>query len=517
VLIHDVLWDEAESKALSTSRMVAGDPDVRAQVAHYAAQSRLDVGTLKDGDLQRRSEHWVRSLSVSFVVITDEKGLRLSHPDLTKLGHEVSTTPLGLDGHEHVSRETGTIGDSVRAKVPVFAPGSHRVVGEVSSGVAVMTIRQSQRGGLVLMGGAGVLAVLAAGGASWWLARRLRRATLGLGPEDMAQLVRDQRAVLHGVDEGVIGLGPDGQVTVLNRRAMGLAAPDTGLVPTDPSAWPEPLARVMDSGAPGPVRLVLGDRPVVYRRQKVEQSGRDLGSVVTLRDLTDLEDLGTRLEGVETMAQAMRVQRHEFANRLHTVSGLLALEEVEEARSYLSGIMGSQQVGAEVRNIELVKDTYVAAFLGAKAVHAAERGVEIRVGEGSDVRHQVLQAQDVTAVLGNLVDNAIHAAAVAGGRDGQETPWVEVDLILDRGSLHLAVSDSGDGVDTDLDVFADGVSTGKDEADHGLGVGLALARRIARRRGGDAWLADRGGTDVDGEKYGAVFAARLPNVAQEET
>jgi two-component system CitB family sensor kinase len=515
VLVHSIRWEQAESTALSTARMVAHDQDVRREVERYAELQKLDPTELVRGELQRRSEEWVKTLSVSFVVITDEEGMRLTHPDPEQIGHRVSTEPLGLDGREHVSRETGTIGESVRAKVPVRAPGSREVVGEVSAGVAVVKIDAAQRAGVLLMVAAGALAVVVAGLTSWWLARRLRRATLGLGPEEMAQLVRDQRAVLHGVDEGVIGLGPSGQVTLLNRRAMRLVAPETGLVPLDPAAWPAPLTRVMADGAPGPVRLVLGQRPVVYRRQQVKQSGRDLGSVVTLRDLTDLEDLGTRLEGVETMAQAMRVQRHEFANRLHTVSGLLALGEVDEAQTYLRSVMGSGQIGAHVRNIELVQDTYLAAFLGAKAVQAAERGVEIRVGEGSNVTGQVQQAQDVTAVVGNLLDNAVHAAVSAGGHGGVG-PWVEIDLILDDGTLHVAVVDSGAGVRTAEDVFADGVSTGRDEEAHGLGLGLPLARRIARRRGGDVWIADRGGQDQDGERWGAVFAARLPNVAQED-
>jgi two-component system CitB family sensor kinase len=41
---------------------------------------------------------------------------------------------------------------------------------------------------------------------------------------------------------------------------------------------------------------------------------------------------------------------------------------------------------------------------------------------------------------------------------------------------------------------------------HGHGFGLPLSRDIARRRGGDVWLASPG---VRGE-HGAVFCARLP-------
>ena len=58
-----------------------------------------------------------------FVVITDETGLRLAHPDAERLGEHVSTDPSeALAGQEVTTRNTGTLGPSAGAKVPVYAP-----------------------------------------------------------------------------------------------------------------------------------------------------------------------------------------------------------------------------------------------------------------------------------------------------------------------------------------------------------------------------------------------------------
>ncbi|WP_310889759.1 hypothetical protein [Clavibacter capsici] len=48
---------------------------------------------------------------------------------------------------------------------------------------------------------------------------------------------------------------------------------------------------------------------------------------------------------------------------------------------------------------------------------------------------------------------------------------------------------------------------------HGLGFGLPLVRDIARRDGGDVWVADPGGPPPDAEA-GAVFCARLAGVVE---
>ncbi|WP_353615474.1 ATP-binding protein [Arthrobacter sp. UCD-GKA] len=337
----------------------------------------------------------------------------------------------------------------------------------------------------------------------------------------MAQLLRDRDAVLYGVADGVIGIGPDGRVSVRNKAArimLGLphrheSADIIGLPYTD-ARLPAPLVAAIASCDGATLRLETEHAALVATVHPVTRDGQDLGQVVLLRDVTTIETLGSRLDAVETMASALRAQRHEFANRLHTISGLLHHGDVAEARAYLGEVIESGPVREPVQNLAAIEDTYLRAFLGAKGVQAYERGVVLRVGDASALYGRLGDAQDATAVLGNLIDNALRAAV-----EGPAPRWVEVDLLSEGTTLHLAVADSGDGVEPGLDVFAEGVSTGAlpDAPEHGQGVGLPLVRRLARTRGGEVWIADPGGPgNAENAHSGAVFAARLPGVLSTE-
>src|SRR5699024_1981385 len=109
-----------ETKALATARTLAIDPDVRqaateASAEHAETPDDEIVSALLDitDDLRDRS-------GISFAVITDDRGTRLTHPDRSKIGHRVSTSPAeALAGRESVSHESGTLGETVRAKVPI--------------------------------------------------------------------------------------------------------------------------------------------------------------------------------------------------------------------------------------------------------------------------------------------------------------------------------------------------------------------------------------------------------------
>ncbi|MCE4025268.1 sensor histidine kinase [Microbacterium sp. Au-Mic1] len=511
---------QAESSALGIARTLAEDPEIRAEVARASA----DPGTpqaadLRDGVLQRTATATAGRTGALFVVITDDHGIRLAHPDPDRLGQEVSTPFQDvLAGHEVVEWETGTLGDSARAKAPVRDQGG-TPVGEVSVGFARAGVFDDLPPLLAVIGIAAVGSLLLAGVAALVLRRRWERLTLGVQPEELVALVQNQTAVLDGVDDGVLAVDTEGVVRVCNAAAERLLSVH-GLVgvPLDRTGLPDAVRDAV-SGGRALSEAVHRDRVLYLDTRPVERDGRALGTVAVIRDRTELVALSERLETVRTMTAALRVQRHEFANRIHVAAGLIDAERVQDAREFLAELMRRGSVDFPVEGRERLSDPFLRSFLGAKALEASERGVTLRIAEDTHLLGAVVEAEDVAAVLGNLVDNAV-TAAVAGG----VPRWVEVTVLDDAQALVVTVADSGAGLDgaspgergAPGDPGADSregraAPEGADPegaedagAVHGHGLGLSLSREIARRGGGDLWIIDRGGGE-----HGAVFAARL--------
>ncbi|MGH3689667.1 MAG: ATP-binding protein [Microbacterium sp.] len=492
---------EAESTALGIARTLAEDPQVRAEVTRISASdSAPDADALRNGSLQRISADVTSRTGALFVVITDDNGIRLSHPTPSRIGEEVST-PFEevLAGAEVVDWQTGTLGESARAKVPVRNDAG-TPVGEVSVGFERAGVFDDLPPLLTAIGftaaGALGLALLA----FLLLRRRWERLTLGVQPEELVALVQNQTAVLDGVDDGVIAIDQKGMVRVSNAAADRLLGLDNPIGrPLGALGLPAAVLAAA-SGALTRSSAVVGDRMLYLDSRPVVRQGLALGDVLIVRDRTDLVALTERLETVRTMTAALRVQRHEFANRMHVAAGLIDADRVQDARAFLGELVERGSVAFPVAGLDLVGDPFLHSFLGAKGVEASERGVALRIAEETQVIGSVIEAEDVAAVLGNLVDNAV-TAAVSGDR---EPRWVEVAVLDDGDALVFTVADSGAGLrETDLSSSARADEEPTDHV-HGHGIGLPLATEIARRSGGDLWVIDPGD-----DHHGAVFAARI--------
>ncbi|MDR6507403.1 ATP-binding protein [Arthrobacter oryzae] len=523
-LTYERLGREAENQALTLARTVASDPAVRSEVLAISREAGTPpASVLLAGPLMAVAEGARTRTGALFVVITDETGLRLAHPDAERLGEKVSTDPSeALAGKEVTTRNTGTLGPSAGAKVPVFAPDSDTVVGEVSVGYSTENIVQSLARDITPIALTAAGSLLAGILASFLLRRRLQRLTLGLEPEEISTLVHDQVAVLQGVDDGVIGVSADGRISVFNAAAQRLLGqPDLAGTPWEQAPVPEQLKALTrpDAAEADAVEVISGARVLVASARKALHRREDLGWVVMLRDRTELQHLTRQLDAVGTMSTALRAQRHEFANQLHTIAGFMSIGQHQQAREYLARLAATGPLKFPVDQAELLQDPYLQAFVGAKGVEADERGVTLRIGPETLVRGQVTEPQDVTTVLGNLIDNAVNAAVAGSAADR----WVEVELLdepgADGGTLHVVVADSGDGLAPETAagggdgsgaeaVFAEGFTTAARpaRAGGGQGLGLALARQLARRRGGDVRVLEPGSPGGPG----AVFMATLP-------
>lgn len=281
-------------------------------------------------------------------------------------------------------------------------------------------------------------------------------------------------------------LGVGGEVVGRSVAELGLPGPLTGALLSSESRMDEvhlTASRV----------LVVNTSPV--------SGGEHRGTVVTLRDVTELQSLMGELDSERGFSQALRSQAHEAANRLHTVVSLIELGRAGEAVEFATAELELAQTLTD-QVVAAVGEPVLAALLLGKTAQAHERGVELVVSPESRLDDGVLPpdlaVRDLVTILGNLIDNAVDAAQGSVGARVTVTAYAAGEALL------LRVADTGPGVDpahADL-VFRRGFTT-KPAGPGGRGLGLALARQTVTRLTGTLTVAEA-------EGGGAVFETRLP-------
>ncbi|MEV6651528.1 sensor histidine kinase [Streptomyces sp. NPDC051219] len=483
------LDDQAMRRALAIAQTTAAQPGL----AERVLGSRPTPGN----PVQAEAERIRVATGAEYVVIVDRRGVRWSHPNIHEIGRVVSTDPSEpLAGREVMEIDSGTLGRSARGKVPL-RDASDGIVGAVSVGIEYNSVRDRLLAaipGLFAYAG-GALAVGAI--AAYLISRRIQRQTHDLAFSDITALLTEREAMLHSIREGVVALDAGGRVRLMNDEAQRLL----GL---GPEATGRPLDEVLGAGRTTDVLAgrIAGKDLLTVRGRRVLVTNRmptdDGGAVATLRDRTELEQLGRELDSTRGLIDALRAQDHEHANRMHTLLGLLELGMHKEAVEFVTEVVGVHRATAE-EVTEKVHDPLLAALLVGKATVAAERAVSLTVAEATRLPDRLVDPRGLVTIVGNLVDNALDASA--GSADAR----VEVELRAEGRTAVLRVSDTGPGIPEDQRelIFTEGWSTKEVPAHGKRGLGLAMVRRLAERQGGSVRVS----AGVDG---GAEFSVVLP-------
>lgn len=486
--------------------------DMAMHQAKIIASNDSLVEAVKNRDSQRLSEivgKMATGSDFDYVVIGDRNSIRLYHPNPQQIGRLMQWTKPGAleKGESYFITGKGSIGLAMRAKTPIFDEQG-KVIGVVSLGYLVSKIDSWRLDFLLPLVGVFILILVILLLLSWFFAAHIRKQMLGMEPQQIAQVVRQQEALFGSVFEGLIAVDPDGVITAINRNArkmLGLSSPGR--------QWlAKPIAEVVHPASFFTEHIEQERRDVlctfnglnVIANRGVIWSGEELlGAIISFRSKDEISALNAQLTQVKQYVDSLRALRHEHLNWMSTLSGLLQMKEYDQVLVMVKGESQAQQDLIDFLRGSF-DDRQVAGLLFGKWQRARELGLILNITPGSQLRHlpEGLDSTEFAAVVGNLLDNAFEACLNYPESDKSIELWLS-----DEGNeVIIEVADSGCGVPEALRevIFDQGVST-KSDAPGEHGIGLYLIASYVERCGGIITIEDN-------EPSGSLFTVFIPKV-----
>ncbi len=483
--MQDTLENQMGNNAMDMAVTVAALDEVKITLAYG-----LDYQPLQD-----RIERIKAETRFQYIIVMDMEGIQYTYPyanGLNKPYKNGGEDRVLNEGTAYVSADRNVLFSAIRAFVPVYH--EDRQVGAVLVGLLTDRVQTENAAYLRQIH----MAIIATGITGFLgailLARNIKRSTYGLEPKEIALLLGEREIVLESLKLGILAVNRLGQVVWVNQVAVddyGIPKDLQGQAIAD--FYPklgEVIDHVFDKRAPlynEKLRVDAWLNLLCSFTLTRTPNGDISGVVVSFESVNQVKKMAEELIGYKRMTDALRAQNHEFMNKLQTISGLIQLDELEEALDFISDESSKRSDLASMLSHH-IKPTHVAAILLAKYNQVTEAKYDLVIDPASRLTKvpDSLNEDELCSIIGNLIDNAQEAF-----QDGVGSQ-IKVSISELISGVRIEISDNGPGIPKGEigRVFTRGVTSKSGSR----GIGLSIVSEIIDGAGGSINVESQAGT-----------------------
>ncbi len=436
-------------------------------------------GVLSDTTKENLSEFAQSNEDIDFIVIADKNSIRLFHPDETEIGKKFAggdEADILKDPTPYITTRQGAHNVQRRAFFQITDEDG-TALGFIMVSASQETVRNAQiklvaKLVLIFMG----LTVIGMAIATY-TARHIRKSLLGYEPADIAKLFLQREEILENIDEGIIACNLSSNKIFSNSAADKLFGSD--YKPKND----EELGTLCDKCIEDNSSFTLipyehDGKNLLVSVMPLTKEKETIGSLLIFRDRTEVLELADQLSGSNHIVEALRASTHEFLNKLHIISGMLQMENYEQAISFIDGLSHETKNSYQTIIGQIQNKTLAALLLG-KQSHARELDIDFSIRKDSFLspHNDYLSTKELITVIGNLTENAFHAVEnVEGIRQ------VQLFIRQSEDGLTIISDDTGCGMtEEQTEELMNGNFTTRGE---GHGIGFRLIREIVARHDG---------------------------------
>lgn len=318
------------------------------------------------------------------------------------------------------------------------------------------------------------------------------------------RIVREREKIMDFTRDGIVAIDREGKISLLNRTAVKLAGLGGNERGCDVDLCiPElGLSDVLKTGeAVHDLEQNVNGRVLVINKAPVKVGSDVVGAIATFRDMTEIRTMAQEITGVKMYVESLRVQNHEFLNKLQAISGLIQLGKYDKAIDFISS---ERQEWQSITSFvsEHIENFVVGGILVGKIGRCRELGIEFFLDPDCTCgENPAVGDQSLVTIIGNLLENSIENLKDLKGRK----PKIEFSVFDESGRIMISVRDNGSGIENDIreKIFQRGFSTKKNGSGP-CGYGLYSIKMMVDALEGDILL-----DSVPGEY--TEFVVTLPN------
>ncbi|PFA63283.1 histidine kinase [Bacillus sp. AFS015802] len=494
-------------------RMLSGTlTDLKGKQALSVAQSVSKMPAVIDAFSQNQPEVIIQPLveeirketGATFIVVGNKDSVRYSHPMPERLGKKMvggDNDRALINGESYVSHATGSLGPSVRGKVPIRNK-QNEIIGVVSVGFLEDSIHDIvipyRTKVLVLVTIILLIGIIG----SFFIGKGIKKAIFGLEPKEIAMQFKEKRAIIESVREGIIAIDQHGSITEINAKAHSILAlhhqhsyRGRHILDVIPETKMMDVLETRESQLDDEISLNHHD--LIVNRLPIFEAEKIVGVVASFRRKDEIDQLTKELSQVQEYAGILRSQTHEYRNKLNTIAGLIQLHHHEEALTLIQEESSGYEDLIQFL-LRAVPDPVLAGLIIGKYNRSQELKVSFSIHPDSSITTPLtdIQREKLITIIGNILDNAFEEV-LSRPKLNRQVQLFMTDLGND---FIFEIEDSGRGVQHMESIFIKGYSTksGKDR-----GIGLHLVQKCVEQLQGNLTVGDS-------ELGGVVFTVSIP-------